>query len=375
MPRRSYLAEHPIFTFLTHHHQGKPKLEEVCRPTVRSIKGNINLMGLAMLVLPVLLGLFYGASDINCSIVHGNTTDHHSLLDFKGAIRADPRGALRSWNENIHYYMWSGIKCITMHPEHVTVLNLANMSLTGQITPSLGNLTFLQELTLSNNLFSGQLPPLNCLIRLEILYLQNNLLQGNIPNALTNCSKLLGLDLSSNMLVGLIPGNIGSLYNLMGIDLSTNSLTGNIPPTFGNNTYLEELRLTHNQLKGSIPEELGKLPDMTKDRAVFLGQNRLSGRVPATLFNLSKLIILDLSTNKLRGTLPYDIGNLSVALQWLVLGANNLSGTVPPSIGALKNLTVLDLGGNNFVGPIPYSVGNLPKLWKLDLSNNHFDSW
>uniref|UniRef100_A0A8I6YSE0 Leucine-rich repeat-containing N-terminal plant-type domain-containing protein n=1 Tax=Hordeum vulgare subsp. vulgare TaxID=112509 RepID=A0A8I6YSE0_HORVV len=337
--------------------------------------GNVNTMGLGILVLSVLLGLFYGASDINCSTVHGNTTDHRSLLDFKGAIRADPRGVLRSWNENIHYCMWPGIKCSTWHPERVTVLNLANLSLAGQITPYLGNLTFLRELTLSNNLFSGHLPPLNRLIRLRIIDLHDNLLQGNIPNALTNCSELVGLDLSFNMLVGSIPQNIGSLFNLIGIDLSNNSLTGNIPRTFGNNSYLEELRLTHNQLKGSIPEDLGKLPNMGVSRAVYLGQNRLSGRVPTTLFNLSNLIILDLSRNTLRGTLPSNIGNLSVALQWLFLGANNLSGTVPPSIGALKDLTALDLGGNNFVGPIPYSIGNLAKLQKLYLSNNHFDGW
>ena len=169
--------------------------------------------------------------------------------------------------------------------------------------------------------------------------------------------------------------NIGSLSNLLGLYLSQNNLTGNIPPTFSNITQLQQISLANNQLEGSVPEEFGKLPDMGEDQAAFLCRNGLSGRVPTTLFNLSKLIILDLSMNKLRGTLPYNIGNLSVSLQWLLLGANNLSGTVPPSIGALKNLTVLDLGGNNFVGPIPYSIGTLAKLQRLYLSNNHFDGW
>ena len=129
--------------------------------------GDIDVMGawrsrqLSTLVLvAVLLLLFYWVNDANCSAVHGNTTDRHSLLDFKEGITEDPTGALYSWSDNIHYYMWLGVNCSTRHPGPITVLDLYNLSLAGQTTPSLGNLTFLRSLDLGSNRFTGQLPPL-----------------------------------------------------------------------------------------------------------------------------------------------------------------------------------------------------------------------
>lgn len=70
-------------------------------------------------------------------------------------------------------------------------LNLANRGLVGQISPSVGNLTFLKHLFLPTNAFTGEIPTsLGNLHHLQTLNLSNNMLQGRIPS-LTNCSKLM----------------------------------------------------------------------------------------------------------------------------------------------------------------------------------------
>jgi len=88
----------------------------------------------AMLILPVLLLLCYGVGNVHC--VHENTTDLHSLLDFKQGITNDPNGALSSWNASIHYCRWMYVVCTQTRPWRVSVLNLTSQSLTGNITSS-----------------------------------------------------------------------------------------------------------------------------------------------------------------------------------------------------------------------------------------------
>jgi len=113
---------------------------------------------LSTLVFTALSLLFYGPGAAHFSAVH-NSTDRRALLDFKEAITVDPTGALRSWNDSIHHCMWPGVNCSRRHPGRVMVLDLQDMSLAGQITPSLGNLTSLRKLTLDSNRLSGKLPP------------------------------------------------------------------------------------------------------------------------------------------------------------------------------------------------------------------------
>jgi hypothetical protein len=117
---------------------------------------SLEVSGLVFLLL-----FFYGAGSAHCSKVYGNMTDQSSLLDFKEAITDDPTGVLHTWNYSIHHCMWSGISCSTRHPGCVTRLKLIGLSITGQPTPSLGNLTFLHFLGLFSNRFCGQLPPLH----------------------------------------------------------------------------------------------------------------------------------------------------------------------------------------------------------------------
>jgi hypothetical protein len=54
-------------------------------------------------------------------------------------------------------------------------------SLTGEISSSLGNLTFLNTLDLSNNNFRGPVPPIRNMQQLQTFYLYNNFLDGTIP--------------------------------------------------------------------------------------------------------------------------------------------------------------------------------------------------
>ncbi len=82
-----------------------------------------------------------------------------------------------------------------------------------------------------------------------------------------------------------------------------------------------------------------------------------------------RVVSLVLSGNKLLGTLPPSIGNLS-ALQVLDLSYNQLSGSIPPALGDLASLASLNLKLNRLEGSLSPSLGKLFRLQTLDLSLN-----
>lgn len=332
---------------------------------------------LGMLVLTALVLLCHGVGNVHCATVHENRGDLSSLLDFKKGI-IDPNGALNSWNASTHYCRWTGVMCTQTRPWRVLGLNLTGLSLGGQISSSLGNLTFLNYLNLSSNNFVGPLPLLSRLQQLQTLWLRDNLLDGDIPDALTNCSSLSILDLSENRFVGAIPLNISLLSNLERLVLVRNNLTGTIPEAIGDMTSLKGLYLGVNQLSGSIPDKLWQLPNLSD---LLLGQNNLSGGIPQTLMhNISSLEHLGLEINFLGNILPPDFGDAFPNLQVLTLGSNRFEGQIPASLGNASALQKIDLSTNQFVGKIPASLGKLSLLSSLNLQDNgleasDIDSW
>ncbi|KAF7092176.1 hypothetical protein CFC21_094682 [Triticum aestivum] len=101
-----------------------------------------------ILKLLSLLPICCGVGSIRCSstAVHDNSTDMISLLDFKRAITNDSRQALRSWHAGVPLCTWKGVVCSSpKHPGRVMELDLHSLSLSGTISPSLGNLTFLRS--------------------------------------------------------------------------------------------------------------------------------------------------------------------------------------------------------------------------------------
>ena len=78
------------------------------------------------------------------------------------------------------------------------------------------------------------------------------------------------------------------------------------------------MNLGNNQLTGEIPAELGQLTQLTD---LNLGGNQLIGTIPASLGNLIRLTELDLYGNRLSGTIPASLGNL-IDLDYLSLATD-----------------------------------------------------
>ena len=148
--------------------------------------------------------------------------------------------------------------------------------------------------------------------------------------------------------------------------LAENRLTGRIPSSLGNLTRLLYLLLWGNQLSGPIPPELGNLARLD---TLDLSINQLSGPIPPELGNLSNLTYLGALTNQLTGPIPSELGRLT-NLVHLYLWENRLSGPIPPELGNLTSLVYLQLWDNELTGPIPPELGRLGSLETLSLSTN-----
>ncbi|XP_043687829.1 putative receptor-like protein kinase At3g47110 [Telopea speciosissima] len=302
-------------------------------------------------------------------VVGNNETDRLALLEFKKQIIDDPYGTLSSWNDSIHFCNWVGITCSNLQQQRVISLDLQGKGLGGNISPSIGNLTFLRYLNMGENSFHGTIPQeMGNLISLQIISFENNTLKGEFPTSLANCTSLREIYFNNNNLVGKISSEpFTSLTKLEVITINGNGLTGEIPAFLGNISSIQEISLEGNELQGTIPESLGQLSNLY---LLAIGRNNLSGMVPLSLYNLSSLQIFNLRQNQLHGSLPRDIGLNLPNLQVLILGQNLFLGSIPNSISNISTLEVFDLDQNSFVGPVSNNLGNLQNLQAFTIDDN-----
>ncbi|KAH0682163.1 hypothetical protein KY289_019915 [Solanum tuberosum] len=290
--------------------------------------------------------------------------------------------------------MWKGSRYVPK----LRVLNLRNNSLTGIITPFVGNATKLMNFSLSYNRINGNIPKeISNLSQLAFLSLVDNQVTGQIPEAIFNTpSSLEYIALTSNKLSGRIPTSTGLHFpNLLELHLSGNELEGELPPHITNASKLERLGLATNFFSGSIPTNLGNLRDL---RLLFLHDNHLTSEHDLPFFqsladcNLSSTIeIFEMSNAHINGLILTSIGNMS-GLITLFFQDNSFMGNIPPEFGKLKQLQGLYLNNNKLQGHIseavcnlshlgrlnleegevPSDIGELKAIVKLDLSGNHF---
>ncbi|XP_058111886.1 receptor-like protein 7 [Magnolia sinica] len=300
------------------------------------------------------------------------------------------------------------------------LLILYSNKLSGPIPSSLFSLPSLQMLDLGGNQLSGQLGEFHNAFssQLEALYLDSNKLQGMIPRFIFQLTKLQLLYLSSNNFSGVVElGLFQNLKKLYSLDLSDNNLSvqyGSGNSTFvsisqlqslllrscnistfsnflRNQVQLRELDLSYNKISGEIPKWIWEVGNGSLI-SLNLSHNVLQGIVPSPhLLLINELRVLDISSNKLEGSLPIPspsifffsippcLGEIGGALSVLNLQGNAFNGTLLQTFKEGCNIQTLDLSGNQLEGQVPRSLANCKMLEVLNLGNNQindtFPSW
>ncbi|KAE8697462.1 putative LRR receptor-like serine/threonine-protein kinase [Hibiscus syriacus] len=97
---------------------------------------------------------------------------------------------------------------------------------------------------------------------------------------------------------------------------------------------------------------------------------KLSGLLPQSLEYCRSLQSLDLSANRLSGTIPHQICSWLPYLVTLDLSSNDLYGSIPPELSNCAYLNNLILSNNRISGSIPYQLSSLSRLKKFSVVNN-----
>ncbi|XP_037493498.1 probable LRR receptor-like serine/threonine-protein kinase At1g56140 [Jatropha curcas] len=248
----------------------------------------------------------------------------------------------------------------------LTNLNLRRNYLTGNLSPSIGNLTRMQYLSVGINSLSGELPKeLGLLTDLRSLVFGSNNFSGPLPSELGNCSRLEEIYFGSSGLSGEIPPTFANLRNMVTVWAPDNELTGRILDFIGNWSKLASLTFQGNSFEGPIPSALSNLTSLKELRISDLSNGSSS---LAFLKDMKSLTVLVLRNDNISDSIPSSIGEYQdlTHLDW---SFNNIIGRIPDSLFNLSRLSFLFLGNNKLEGPLP--AQKVSSLRNVDVSYNN----
>uniref|UniRef100_A0A2N9I353 Leucine-rich repeat-containing N-terminal plant-type domain-containing protein n=1 Tax=Fagus sylvatica TaxID=28930 RepID=A0A2N9I353_FAGSY len=302
---------------------------------------------------------------------------------------------------------WDGVEC-DEDTGHVIGLDLSSSCLYGSmVSNSLFRLVHLQRLNLAYNNFNfSQIPSgFSLLSRLTYLNLSYSSFSGQIPSNFSKLSKLSTLDLSklpllaqpesvvqSNLHLKSLKSLVQNLTSLKVLCLNFVQISSPVPEIFSNLSSLTTLQLKGCGLHGEFPVGIFKLPKLQELRVnrnqdlmgyfpefhlsnplkiLSVGQTSFSGKLPASMANLTQLSFLEMTFTQLTGQIPSWLANMT-QLTALFLSFNKLQGPLPNSIFELEKLETLHLYSNNLSGIVAMDMFHkLKYLTSLFLSMNH----
>ncbi|XP_068645927.1 receptor-like protein 9b isoform X2 [Aristolochia californica] len=304
---------------------------------------------------------------------------------------------LDNWFPNLNFFNLSSNYLKGRIPElsvSIEILDLSNNNFSGKIPHSLTkNCTSLQYLDLSGNSLEGEILHTDSnLGQLQYFKLSNNHFTGSIPPAIANCSRMILLDIRNNNLSGDISKSLTILPQLRALLLGGNHLQGQIPIQLCHMNRLQFIDLSNNNLSGKLPSCLNNFSFM-ENRPVssedfFIGEisgfwiyERVPIQVSAVFTTKGKIYSyegvplrlmrgIDISSNQLTGEIPSEIGLLK-DIRSLNLSHNLLTGVIPASFQNLEILESLDVSFNNLTGGISAKLAQLPFLSTFIVSYNN----
>ena len=263
----------------------------------------------------------------------------------------------------------------------LTTVKILNLSSNSELTKAdlattklgtTGFMTALQELNLSQTNISGNFPAnLNNLAHLEVLDVSQCQMSGILPNSnLLTLTKLYKINLSHNQFIGNLPNDLSPLNKLIELDFSSNKLTGSIKNTLQNSInliLLERLNLSDNNFTGTLPDNLSHFSSL---KNLDVSRNRLTGTI-STIYP-THLTELYFQQNRFTALPNTFIGLNAIRIE---LNSNHFSGLIPKSLLEQSKLRALYLNDNQFIGNFPditngATANNLEELY---LDNNQLN--
>ncbi|KAI8346761.1 hypothetical protein BD560DRAFT_411226 [Blakeslea trispora] len=203
----------------------------------------------------------------------------------------------------------------------------------------------------------------SCFQHLTTLFISNNSFT-KFPMVICQITSLAYLDISFNK-IQMFPEEIGQLTNLIGLFAIANRITGGLPSSLMNLTKLRELDLRQNLI--SDLDVVSHLPSL---EILLVDYNSTS----IVNFEVKSLRQLKMYKNHLTqfnlSCLP---GPESSCLTELNLSNCKLSSLPETLFSNTKSLERLVLDSNT-LSTLPSSIGQLQRLVKLSIQNNNLDS-
>ncbi|KAK7276199.1 hypothetical protein RIF29_17334 [Crotalaria pallida] len=241
------------------------------------------------------------------------------------------------------------------------------------------NFPGLTHLHLAFNKIEGVLPLSFSGSQIQTLWLngqKGDAKLGGSVEVLKNMTFLSEVWLHSNGFTGPLP-DLSGLQSLSVLSLRDNSFTGPVPGSLMSLKSLKVVNLTNNLFQGPMPVfGPGVEVDMSKDSNSFClqGPGDCDPRVQVLLSVVEPFGYPQRFAENWKGNDPCNNwfgiacsdGNITI----VNFQKMELTGTISPEFAKLKSLQRLVLADNNLTGKIPEELTTLPALTQLNVANN-----
>jgi hypothetical protein len=207
----------------------------------------------------------------------------------------------------LHICDWYGVSC--NDERSVVSIVLGDNDIEGTLPSNIYALPNLAQLSLFDNpLLTVKFEGIEIASNLEELVLDAIGLTS--LDGIGKARSLTKLAVRNNNLAGTLPQDLSRLVNIETLELSNNRFTGSIPSWLSKIPSLSTFLVDGNELTGEIPDFEG----FEHITLLNISNNNFAGSIPETFLTSAgqdDKIFVDISANKLTGTLPYNLQRLN----------------------------------------------------------------